>query len=131
MVARLDVASEGRGATGHDVVHDASLRGVEVEACIRLVTMETQDVGDVEPGGSCVRARPEWVDVGHAGLSGEQRRQRGLPSGEVRGAEMEVAQRHIQGRMSEEELHGVDIDAGLEQVGGIGVAQDVGRHALA
>ena len=68
---------------------------------------------DVEPGGSCVRARPEWVDVGHAGLSGEQRRQRGLPSGEVRGAEMEVAQRHIQGRMSEEELHGVDIDAGL------------------
>ena len=74
LVAHFEVASEGRGAARHDVLHDASLRGVEVEACVCLVTMEAHDVGDVEPLGSRVRARPEGVDVGHAALSREQRR---------------------------------------------------------
>jgi hypothetical protein len=49
LVADVEVASEGGGPAGDDVVHGAQLKAVEGEALPGLFAVSSQDVRDLEP----------------------------------------------------------------------------------
>ena len=118
-------AERGR-ATGLDGPHGAALRARErVRAAIRR-PVRAEDVGELDRRARSPARRPVGGPRRRHGRLGEAERL-GQIQGRARTHEppltqMEVAHRGRDLAMAEEALHGVQVGAGFEQVGGEGVA---------
>ena len=132
-ITRFAMAAERGGAARLDGLHGVALRaGQRVRVAIRR-SVGTEDVGDLHRRPRS-RARRR---------GGRRRRGHGLLEavrlGQIQGraradepplTQMEVPHRRGDLAMAQEALHGVQVDAGFEQVGGKRVAQGVDAALL-
>jgi hypothetical protein len=133
-ITRLAMATERGGTARLDGLHRAALRaGQPMGVAIRRA-VGAEDVGDLHRGTLSRARRPggrprRTHRLGQAAGLGQIQGRAGAH--EVPLNEMDVPHRRRDLAMAEQALHGVQVDARFEEVGGEGVAQGVDAALLA
>lgn len=125
-LAAVEVSAEGGGAAVLEVAQDARRSGGEGMGVAIGLGEAAEDLRDFDRRTRC-RVRVHL----RRGLDlGGDRVERGAGGGDRRGADVDVAHGAADVCVPEQDLDDAQIGAGLEAVGGEGVAQGVGRDAL-